>query len=140
MSETLARIFTYDKGSVLPIRLFVHGDAYRFLFIDSDVHLFGVENGVWFPLGTDIQGRDLLSRLIYGGRISTTVGLVGVAISLITGVLVGMVSGYAGGRVDQVIQRGIEVLLSFPSIPLWMALSAALPRSGEQSRSTSSSP
>ncbi len=92
------------------------------------MHLFGVENGVWFPLGTDIQGRDLLSRLIYGGRISTTVGLVGVAVSLITGVLVGMVSGYAGGRVDQVIQRGIEVLLSFPSIPLWMALSAALPR------------
>jgi peptide/nickel transport system permease protein len=82
-----------------------------------------------FLLGTDHLGRDLLSRIIYGSRISLTIGLVGVALSFVFGLVIGVVSGYYGGWIDNVIQRGIEILRSFPSIPLWMALAASLPSS-----------
>ncbi len=84
-------------------------------------------NGKMFLFGTDRLGRDMLSRVIAGSRISLSVGLVGIALSLILGLLLGGLSGYYGGAVDNVIQRIIELLRSFPSIPLWMALSAALP-------------
>lgn len=126
--RTLQRLYTLDESSIHPLRLFVRGEPYRWLFIESDIHLFGAEGTSFFLLGTDSQGRDLFSRSIYGGRISTTIGLLGVAISLAFGLMIGMLSGYFGGRIDQIIQRTIEVILSFPSIPLWLALAAALPK------------
>jgi peptide/nickel transport system permease protein len=95
----------------------------------TDLHLFGVEDssGTVYLLGTDSLGRDLLSRILYGARISLTIGLIGVMLTFILGLTIGSVSGYFGGRVDGFIQRIIEVLRSFPTFPLWMALSAALP-------------
>ena len=125
--ETLRRTYVADTAETHPLRFFVRGDEYEFLFFKSSWHLFGVEGGETFLLGTDNQGRDLFSRVIHGARLSTTIGLCGVAISLVLGIVIGMISGYLGGFVDQAIQRGIEVLLSFPSIPLWLALSALLP-------------
>ena len=79
------------------------------------------------PLGTDRLGRDMLSRIIYGTRISLTVGLLGIAVSFLIGITLGGISGYYGGWIDNVIQRLIEIVRSFPELPLWMALSAALP-------------
>ena len=113
------------------MRLFVRGTPYRFWgLFETDVHLFGVDDGgTLFLLGTDHLGRDLLSRIIYGSRISLTIGLVGVTLSFVFGLVIGVVSGYYGGWIDNLIQRGIEILRSFPSIPLWMALAAALPSS-----------
>ena len=95
-----------------------------------DVHLFGPEDPkeAVYLFGSDRQGRDLLSRIILGSQMSLTIGLVGVFLSLIIGSIMGMASGYFGGRVDNMIQRLIEVIRSFPSIPLWMALSASLPQ------------
>jgi peptide/nickel transport system permease protein len=97
--------------------------------MSSDVHLFGVDRsdiGV-FLLGTDRQGRDQLSRILMGSQISLTIGLLGVFLSLLIGSLLGVASGYYGGLTDNIIQRAIEVIRSFPSIPLWMALAAAFP-------------
>ncbi len=117
--ETREIVFTPDPSKIYPV---------KFLFKDKQerVHLFG-SDGPMFLLGTDRMGRDLLSRIIYGARVSLTVGLVGVLISLIFGSILGTISGYLGGWIDTLIQRSIEILLAFPSIPLWMALGAALP-------------
>ncbi len=127
--ETLNKEYTVDKSKRYPINFFVKGDEYEFWgLFETDIHLFGVdeEAGI-FLLGTDRLGRDMFSRILYGARISLSVGLVGVFISLIIGIIVGGVSGYFGGAVDNAIQRIIEVLRSFPTIPLWMTLSAAVP-------------
>ena len=111
-----------------PIRFFAKGEAYKlFGLIDADVHLFLSEGGAVNILGTDRQGRDMLTRTLIGSQISLTIGLVGVLMSLTFGTVLGVVSGYFGGWVDDFIQRLIELIRSFPSIPLWMALSAAVP-------------
>ncbi|HIE29601.1 TPA: ABC transporter permease [Candidatus Poribacteria bacterium] len=117
--ETLELEFTPDPSQNYPIKLF-YKDT------EGKRHLFG-SDGPMFLLGTDRMGRDLLSRIIYGGRVSMTVGLVGVFLSLFIGSILGTVSGYWGGWIDNLIQRLIELLAAFPSIPLWMALAAALP-------------
>lgn len=127
--EILRPVYVEDHSRPYSVRLFVRGEPYHLWgLIETDLHLFGVEDGgTLFLLGTDSLGRDLLTRIIYGARISLTVGLLGVTLSFVFGLLIGAVSGYYGGWIDNVIQRLIEVLRSFPSIPLWMALSAALP-------------
>ena len=126
----LRRIFTIDPETRIPVGLFVHGPQYKLWgLIESDIHLIGpVEKGqrVFF-LGGDKVGRDVFSRIIYGSRISMSIGLVGVVFSLIFGITLGGISGYFGGAVDNVIQRIIEFLRSIPTIPLWMGLAAAVP-------------
>ena len=131
--NTFKRVFKTDPNLKIPLRFFARGYAYKFLgFIPTDRHLIGVEEGraedTIFILGTDTLGRDLWSRLMAGTRVSLTIGLVSVALSLFLGVLFGGVSGLYGGAVDTVIQRVIEILRSIPTIPLWMGLAAGLPR------------
>ena len=129
--DTLLTTFAVDRRRRVPLRFFVRGDSYPVLgLFTSDLHLFGVRDaGIGaFLLGTDRQGRDLLSRILIGSQMSLTIGLVGVFLSLLIGSVLGVVSGYYGGRVDEVVQRLIEVIRSFPAIPLWMALTAALPQ------------
>nr|WP_291422042.1 ABC transporter permease [Devosia sp.] len=125
------RIFTADPESIIDIGFFVVGEPYKlFGFIPAARHLFGpVEVGQPFYIfGADRLGRDILSRTIYGARISMTIGLLGVAASLVLGILIGGVSGLFGGVVDNVIQRLIEFVQSVPAIPLWIGLAAAIPR------------
>ncbi len=125
---SLRRTYVPDTSRMYPLRLLPHGDKYRLLgLLPADRHLFGVEGGKIYLLGSDAMGRDVLSRIIYGGRISLTIGLVGIAISFFLGITIGGVSGYVGGTTDLVIQRIIEFIRSVPTIPLWMGLSAALP-------------
>ena len=126
---TLQAIYTEDKSVKYPVRFFLRATPYRlFGVIPSRVHLFGVdEPGAIFLIGTDSLGQDLFSRTIIASRISLSIGLVGVTFTFIIGVLLGGVSGYFGGRIDLIIQRVIEFLISIPTIPLWMALGAALP-------------
>ena len=126
--ETLQRIYAEDRSRKHYLRLFVHGDEYKLWgFFKTDLHLFGADGGQIFVLGTDNLGRDLLSRILHASRISLTVGLVGVSLSFVLGCTLGGISGYLGGTVDLVIQRVIEILLSIPALPLWMALSTILP-------------
>lgn len=127
--DTLKREYTPDHSLIHPIRFFCRGDSYSFWgLFESDVHLFcPSRDGTLFLLGTDRLGRDVLSRIIYGARISLTIGLLGVAISFMLGLVFGGLAGYYGGIVDLVIQRIIEVLQSLPTIPLWLALAAIMP-------------
>ncbi|MFO1175197.1 MAG: ABC transporter permease [Paracoccaceae bacterium] len=127
--ETLQRVYTDDPAEVQPLRFFCHGDAYRFWgLVAADRHLVcPAPGGQAFLLGTDRLGRDLLSRILYGARISLTIGLLGISISFVLGIVIGGLAGYHGGIVDLVVQRVIEVLQSIPSIPLWLALAAIMP-------------
>jgi len=127
--DNLKREYTANPGKVQKLRFFCSGDGYRFWGrIDMDFHFVcPAEGGTLFLLGTDRLGRDMFSRVVYGARISLLIGLVGIAASLFLGLLLGGLAGYYGGWVDSSVQRLIEILRSFPELPLWMALSAILP-------------
>ena len=128
--ESFSRYYTVDKSKRYSLYFICQGTPYKLWKIfDADLHFFGTydEEAPLFLFGTDRQARDLFSRIIYGTRISLSVGLLGVFMSFVLGITIGGISGYFGGIADVAIQRIIEILRSFPQIPLWMALSAALP-------------
>ncbi len=127
--KTLKRNYAEDTSKVLPIRFLCSGDKYVFWgLFEADTHLFcPPKGGDFFLMGTDRLGRDVFSRIIYGARISLTIGLLGVAISFFLGIVIGGLAGYYGGWVDLVVQRIIEVMQSLPTIPLWLALAAIMP-------------
>jgi len=121
--------YVEDKSREYPIHFFVKSEPYKLLFfIPCSVKLFGVEEVPIFLFGTDRLGRDLFSRTIFGGSISLSIGFAGVILSFVLGSFFGSISRYFGGVVDEIIQRMIELLMSVPQIPLWIALSAAVPR------------
>jgi len=126
----LRRTFATDPTVKIPLRFFAKGEEYELWGLFTlDRHLLGPSDPSqpFYLLGADRMGRDVLSRVIYGTRISMTIGLVGVALSFVLGVLLGGFSGYFGGPLDSAIQRVIEFLMSIPTIPLWLALAAAVP-------------
>ncbi|MGX9117714.1 ABC transporter permease [Mesorhizobium sp. BHbsci] len=127
--DTLKRNYIEKQDDVQRIRFFCKGDSYRFWgLIEGDRHFVcPAENGQLFLAGTDRLGRDVLSRIIYGARISLTIGLVGISFSFLLGIVIGGLAGYHGGIFDLIVQRVIEVLQSIPSIPLWLALAAIMP-------------
>jgi len=130
---TRQRTWVVNEERIYPISFFVKGQPYKLLgFIPSNIHLFGIDTekypeGTAFLFGTDRVGRDLLSRILYGGRLSLLLGLIGQALTLILGLVLGAISGYYGGVVDIIVQRLTEFVGAFPDIPLFMALAAAIP-------------
>ena len=136
--ESLQMLFFVDETKTYPVNFFVSGEPYKLLgLFETDLHLMGLANESpeveskkirLTLLGTDRLGRDMWSRVCYGTRISMSIGLVGVALSFAFGIVLGGISGYYGGIVDTMIQRIIEFIRSMPTIPLWMALAAAMPR------------
>jgi peptide/nickel transport system permease protein len=127
--DNLQREYEVDQDDVQPLRFFCDGDEYEMWgLFEANFHIVcPAEDSEMFLLGTDRLGRDVLSRIIYGARISLTVGLIGIAISFLVGLVLGGLAGYYGGWIDAIVQRLIEIIRSFPELPLWMALSAALP-------------
>jgi peptide/nickel transport system permease protein len=126
---TWRKTYVEDRTRQYPIRFLVKGDPYLMWgFIPGNLHFLGVADGPLFLMGTDESGRDLFSRIMYALRVSLTIGLLGVFFTFILGCIFGGISGYYGGTADLIIQRIIEFLLSMPSIPLWMALSASFPK------------
>ena len=136
--ETFQWEYAVDESQVSELALFARGPVYRVLWLfDWDVHLIGtVDGSPVFFLGTDRFGRDLLARLLWGGMVSLSVPVLAVAITVMLGTLIGAVSGYFGGWVDNLIQRVIEVLASFPRLPLWMRWRRSFRRSSRAWRCT----
>lgn len=130
-TETFALEHTPDKDTKFPVNFFHHGQEYKLLWLfRTDIHLMGIdtEDGrPFYPLGTDGLGRDIWSRLAHAIRISLSVGMVGMLISLVLGILLGGISGYAGGWLDILIQRLIEFIIAIPQLPLWILLAALVP-------------
>lgn len=129
--ETLAAVFVEDTAKKIPVQLFGRGYEYSvFGLFTTDLHLLASTDKTrpLFLFGADRLGRDVFSRVVQGAQISLSIGLVGVFFSLLLGVVLGGISGYYGGRVDFVMQRVIDFVLSLPTIPIWLALAAALPQ------------
>jgi peptide/nickel transport system permease protein len=135
---TFKRNYVEDPRAVVPLGFFVRGKPYRLWgLVPLERHFFGVRSDApvradgrrpaFFLLGADKYGRDILSRLIHGSRVSLSVGVVAIAVTFLLGVSIGGLSGYCGGRIDTAIQRAIEVVNAFPQIPLWLAFGAVLP-------------
>ena len=126
---TLRLLPVVDETRAWPIQFFVNGDAYKFLgLIEMDWHLFGTPGGFIHLFGTDHLGRDLFSRTMYATRVSLSVGLIGVAAAFVLGAIIGGIAGYFGGAIDVFVMRLIEFIRSIPTLPIWLSLSAALPR------------
>ena len=128
--ETFELEVTEDPATRWPIYFFVKGEPYKLWgLIPGDLHLYGVrEKGTFFHLlGTNKLGHDVFARIMFGTRVSLSIGVFGLFISFFLGLIIGGVAGFSGGWVDEVIQRGIEFIRSIPTLPLWMALAAALP-------------
>jgi peptide/nickel transport system permease protein len=128
--ETFLLEVTEDTKTLWPIYFFVKGEPYKLWgLIPSDLHLYGVqaEDAFLHLLGTDKLGRDVVSRIMFGTRISLSIGVIGMFISFFMGLIIGGVAGYFGGWVDEIVQRGIEFIRSIPTLPLWMALASTLP-------------
>jgi peptide/nickel transport system permease protein len=127
--ENLQRVYGEDRSAPQPLRFLCRAESYRFWgLVESNVHFVcPPKDGTLFLFGTDRLGRDMLSRIFYGARISLTIGLLGVAVSFILGIAIGGLAGYHGGWVDWLTQRVIEILRSVPHVPLWLALAAILP-------------
>lgn len=124
------RTWTIDEETVVPLGFFVKGEPYKLWgLVPGDIHLIGSTDpqAPFYMLGSDALGRDVLSRIIYGSRVSLTVCLVGATLSLILGVLLGGIAGFMGGWVDNLIQRLSEILTTVPTLPLWLALAAVVP-------------
>lgn len=127
------RIYVEDTSVMYPVALFVHGDPYKLLgFIPTDIHLFGVDQkkdpkAIILIMGSDALGRDWFTRVLYGGRLSMMIGLIGQIMTIVFGTVLGVASGFYGGVVDMIIQRSTEFLSAIPDIPLFMALAAAIP-------------
>lgn len=132
--DNMRWVYSEDRTQIHRLRFLCAAGDYpgaRYSFwnlVDGSFHLVcPAANGQLFLLGTDRLGRDMFSRIIYGARISLTIGLLGITISMLLGIVLGGIAGYWGGIVDTLVQRLIEVIRSFPELPLWMALSAILP-------------
>ncbi len=127
--ENLKREYKSNTNDIQKLRFFCKGDQYKFWeLVNTERHLVcAAKEGQFFLLGTDRLGRDMYSRILYGARISLTIGLIGVIVSFTLGIIIGGIAGYYGGMIDHIVQRLIEILRSFPELPLWMALSAILP-------------
>jgi peptide/nickel transport system permease protein len=130
---TRSRTYVEDTTRMYPIQFFVHGDPYKlFGLIPTDLHLYGVDQksdaqAIVLLMGADALGRDWFTRIMYGGRLSLLIGLIGQLMTILFGTVLGVISGFYGGTVDQIIQRSTEFLSTFPDIPLFMALAAAIP-------------
>ena len=126
---TLRRVTTIDESKLHPVRWLVKGESYKlFNLFETDVHLFGVDASQVHLFGTDQIGRDVFSRTLYATRTSLSIGFIGVMVAFVLGLTFGGISGYVGGMVDLVIMRVVEFIRSIPTLPLWLALAAALPR------------
>ncbi|MCM8787906.1 MAG: ABC transporter permease [Candidatus Omnitrophica bacterium] len=124
------RVYEPDKNKAIPIKFFIRGFKYKLLgIIPLDIHLFGVSEGRIYLLGADLYGRDIFSRLLYGARISLSIGLVGVLISFFLGLIIGGISGYFGGALDTILMRFIEILMMLPAFYIMLALRASFPPS-----------
>jgi peptide/nickel transport system permease protein len=127
--ETFLLEVQEDTDERWPIYFFVKGEPYKLWnLIPADLHLYGTKEGFVHLLGTDKLGRDVVSRIMFGTRVSLSIGVIGMLISFFLGLIIGGISGFAGGRVDEFIQRSIEFIRSIPTLPLWMSLAAALPK------------